>query len=850
MKLFIAYASDNADAAQYLASDLSQYLTSVTLFDQASPQRAAIISELQNTKSAALVLLMSENFLKAANMMDGMLSLVQQLEPANRLFAVLTDNIKTDGSPEEADKIRLDLDRSSIVINYQNYWTDTYLSLRKEKWNIASDQTEEYDKKVVTARNISNEIAAFLRLIRNMGYAHQDILASQNYKVLFEKIGVSGNPVARPQPVIEDKTPVVVETPVVEIPAPIVETVAEVVAETPAVEIQTPIVEIVVEVVAETPVAEIPAPIVETVAEVVVQTPVAEVQTPIVETVAEVVVETPVAEVQTPIVETVAEVVVETPAAEIPAPIVETVAEVVVETPVVAVQTPIVETVAEVVVETPAVAIQTPIVETVAKPIAAPIAQTLAEQQYAEAFAAYKNEDFDRAKDILEDTIQSNRKIEAPYLLLGTILEEHDGDYLLAKNYYEKVLTINPDSAEAYYRLGRVVQRLFPRQYIIAGEYYKRGLEIAPEHAAMNFLYGKLLANSFKRYTRARRHFRTTIRTESNHAGAYLELAKLYQSEFGEPEKARKYYMEAVRIEPSYNSLENQSFFDVDADEMAALLNPLPNVERRHTTVLITGATSGIGLATARLLAAQGFRLILNGRRIERLNALCTELRNNFQAEVLELPFDVRNAENVFAAIGNLPTNWKNIDVLLNNAGLAKGLAPIHEGELAHWDNMIDTNIKGLLYVTRAVAPSMVARKTGHIVNVSSLAGKEVYFKGNVYCATKFAVDALTKSMRIDLHSHGIRVSSVSPGHVEETEFASVRFDGDTQKAAIYNDFQPLTARDVAESIAFLLTTPEHVGIHDIQLAGTQQAAATTITRSGRAETEVETGELAKIAVG
>jgi NADP-dependent 3-hydroxy acid dehydrogenase YdfG len=439
----------------------------------------------------------------------------------------------------------------------------------------------------------------------------------------------------------------------------------------------------------------------------------------------------------------------------------------------------------------------------------------------------------------LEDAIQSNRKFEPSYLMLGAILEEQDGDFLLAKNYYEKVLTINPDSSEAYFRLGRVVQRLFPRQYIIAAEYYKRGLEFAPEHVEMNYLYGKLLAYSFKRYTRARRHFRTVIRTAPNHAGAYFELAKLYQTEFAEPDKAKKYFKAAVKIDTAYNTPDNHSLFDVDNDEMVALLAPKPEIEKRHTTVLITGATSGIGLATARLLAEQGFRLILNGRRVERLNELCTELRTHFEADVLELPFDVRDAEAVFAAINGLPDAWKNIDILINNAGLAKGLSPIHEGELAHWDNMIDTNIKGLLYVTRAVSPLMVARKTGHIVNVSSIAGKEVYYRGNVYCATKFAVDALTKSMRIDLHSHGVRVSSVSPGHVEETEFALVRFDGDVTKSQIYNDFQPLTARDVAESISFLVCTPDHVGIHDIQMAGKQQAAATMIDRSGRVENEV-----------
>jgi NADP-dependent 3-hydroxy acid dehydrogenase YdfG len=171
---------------------------------------------------------------------------------------------------------------------------------------------------------------------------------------------------------------------------------------------------------------------------------------------------------------------------------------------------------------------------------------------------------------------------------------------------------------------------------------------------------------------------------------------------------------------------------------------------------------------------------------------------------------------------------------LLNNAGKAKGLAPIQEGQLEHWEEMIDTNIKGLLYLTRAVAPLMAERGSGHIINISSTAGKEVYPNGNVYCATKYAVEALTKAMRIDLHKYNIRVSQVAPGHVEETEFALVRFDGDAEKAKIYEDFQPLTSKDVAEAIYFIASRPSHVNIQDVLMMGTQQASSTIIDKSGR----------------
>ncbi|MBN8684547.1 MAG: SDR family NAD(P)-dependent oxidoreductase [Chitinophagales bacterium] len=251
-------------------------------------------------------------------------------------------------------------------------------------------------------------------------------------------------------------------------------------------------------------------------------------------------------------------------------------------------------------------------------------------------------------------------------------------------------------------------------------------------------------------------------------------------------------------------------------------------------TILITGASSGIGRASAELFARNGHRVILAGRRVEKLSGLKTQLEDRFRAEALVLPLDVRDQQGVAHVLDHLPENWKNIDILLNNAGLAKGLAPIHEGDLQHWETMIDTNIKGLLYMTRAIAPGMVARKRGHIINISSSAGKEVYANGNVYCATKFAVEALTRSMRIDLHAHNIRVSQVSPGHVEETEFAITRFDGDAQRAKIYEDFQPLRASDVAESIYFIATRPPHVNIQDIWMFSTQQASATIVNRSGR----------------
>ncbi len=240
-------------------------------------------------------------------------------------------------------------------------------------------------------------------------------------------------------------------------------------------------------------------------------------------------------------------------------------------------------------------------------------------------------------------------------------------------------------------------------------------------------------------------------------------------------------------------------------------------------TILITGATSGFGRAIAVKFAKNGYNVIITGRRKDRLDKLEKEL-TNAGAKVLALNFDVRNKPEVESVIHNLPEEWKNIDILVNNAGLAAGLSHINDGDTDDWDRMIDTNIKGLLYVTRAVAPLMVARNRGHIFNISSIAGKDVYENGNVYCASKSAVDALSKAMRIDLLKHSIRITNIEPG-MAETEFSIVRFKGDKEKAdAVYNGVKALTAEDIADIVYFCATLPAHVCINDLSVTPTQQA--------------------------
>lgn len=238
----------------------------------------------------------------------------------------------------------------------------------------------------------------------------------------------------------------------------------------------------------------------------------------------------------------------------------------------------------------------------------------------------------------------------------------------------------------------------------------------------------------------------------------------------------------------------------------------------------ITGATAGFGKAIAIKFAEHGWDVIITGRRKDRLEALEREITSTFETKVFTLPFDVTKPEEVKEAIQSLPYDWKNIDVLVNNAGLASGLNVFNEGDIKDWEIMIDTNIKGLLYVSRAIMPGMVERKKGHIINIGSIAGKEAYARGNVYCATKHAVDAISKSMRIDLLPHGIKVTSVNPG-AAETEFSLVRFKGDTEKAAqVYKGYEPLKPSDIADVVYFAASRPAHVVINDVIITPVAQA--------------------------
>ncbi len=240
--------------------------------------------------------------------------------------------------------------------------------------------------------------------------------------------------------------------------------------------------------------------------------------------------------------------------------------------------------------------------------------------------------------------------------------------------------------------------------------------------------------------------------------------------------------------------------------------------------VLITGATSGIGNACATVFAAAGYNIVITGRRKERLEKIKTTIESEYNIKVYTLCFDIQNKKEVFDAIESMPAEWKAIDTLINNAGLSLGRDSFDTADINDWEIMMNTNVNGLLYITKALLPHFIKEKKGHVINIGSIAGKEIYENGNIYCASKFAVDAISKSMRIDLLKYGIKVTAIHPGAVE-TEFSLVRFKGDVSKAdAIYKGFKPLTAEDIANTIFYTATLPDHVCINEVIITCTQQA--------------------------
>ena len=475
--------------------------------------------------------------------------------------------------------------------------------------------------------------------------------------------------------------------------------------------------------------------------------------------------------------------------------------------------------------------------------------------------------DYLTAKSYYEKVYEENSDFPNVAYKLGMLMVNHlKEDPVKTADCFEVAYAQNPSNINALYQLG-LLQMEELEQEERAIQSLKTVLEKAPEHPFANYDLAIIYHNEGD-WTNALAYYENaaivnpelkTLVNDQAFAIAQEEMEDaIYQEEEEELEEiveetiaeeellvatltnSNPLVTSEIVVSPPVISEAPDAFeFPFEASDKTETTTPVieeviakdevPSVKANTKIALITGATSGIGKATAIKLAQEGYQLILTGRRFSRLFQLKDQFEKEYEAKVRLLPFDIKDANAVQAALAELEEEWQSIDILINNAGLAKGETAIHEGELGHWDSMIDTNIKGLLYVTREIAPYMVKQRKGQIINVCSLAGKEVYPNNAVYCATKHAVDALTKAMRIDLHKYNIRVSQVSPGYVEDTEFSMIKHEKTTPNVL---DFTSINAQDVAEVIYFMMTQPKHVNLQEIVMTGTQQATANIIARN------------------
>lgn len=459
------------------------------------------------------------------------------------------------------------------------------------------------------------------------------------------------------------------------------------------------------------------------------------------------------------------------------------------------------------------------------------------EERFKYANALVDSKQYDDALEQLDIIVGEDRTYVNAYMLSAYIAEQK-GDYSLSQSALEKVTLLQPHYPGIYFKLGKLTEEHLPKQLKKAGRFYKEAINVEPENYLAHWNYYRF--NQKNKELLAISHEPSELNAQSSQLIAELKHIVSLKPDFGDAhfELAQQYLKlgDIVNANASYNlaAEASPSLKSEHNDLTFKLPEPIKPKNDNGIIVLITGGTSGIGKATADIFAKAGYRVIITGRREERLENLTKELFEAHDNYNLALNFDVRDNAQVEKALGQLTEDWRNIDILINNAGLARGLAPIQEGLLSDWDAMIDTNIKGLLYITRVVAPIMVAKNSGHIINICSIAGKEVYPNGNVYCATKAAVDTLTRSMRVDLFKHNIRVSQIAPGLVEDTEFSLVRFHGDAERANIYTDIIPLNAGDIADTIYYMATRPAHVTIQDVLIMPTQQAGANFYNRNGR----------------
>lgn len=841
----IVYCRDNQQQADEIRTALAS-VADLHFFGAGGGADEVPLSEQVAEFEHPLLLLVSDNFLRNVNCMYESLPL---LDEEREVLPIVLAGYRKDAETGEIETVPTSFERVSDIIGYINLWQDRYLNLRKQKDDLSESGGEHFEHYLRKVKEISSEIGEFLRLLRqrwSLQYGQFTADAFHQYFIFVEQEedweGFKLNYAPSTQPTEPDSAP----------------------AGHPELEVTQ-----------EAPSALSGEDLLETT-----------------EATSEPESEEEPEEEKTPATETAtAEQSAEPDSEEPPVDLSQI--------PGIAALTQRENATKEEPAAAEPTAVETSATEP--RPAPELSDEMIVEQAanwIAKAWKMADQEDYASGARLLRTGIEAySDRADLRYHLALLQTDWPEGDLDEAERELENVLRLDPNHIDARYLRADLADLADNRELAIRE--FTQLAEQAPEYPELNYRLGILLAElperreeALERLSYAVEHaenkvdaayqyasllarepdpdlaaataFERVLDLDPEHAFAAYDLALLHHRN-GRVEAAKQYYLRAIATNPELHTPENDIAFGVSSkstptmnekDALSALKENIAHLEGllreredqaaqralaerpgHGKIALISGATSGIGRATAARFAEAGYRLILTGRRQERLENFKQELTETHEIDCHTLNFDVRDQEATQSAIEDLPDEWAEIDLLINNAGKAKGFDPIHRGDLAHWEEMIDTNLKGLLYLTRVVSPGMVERGRGMILNVCSTAGKEVYPNGNVYCATKHAVDALTYAMRLDLHTHGVRVGQVCPAHVEETEFAKVRFDGDEERAAkVYEDFQPLRSSDVAEAIYFIASQPEHVNVLDIVLQGKQQAHSMIIDRSGREE--------------
>ena len=790
--VYLLHATDN----QEVAADVLNFYANTSLNLVPNPGAEELTKAISANPETPIILLISDNFLQSISSMDRLSVLIQ--DPSEHLIPVLIEGRKLrSGTVDIYDSYPTKIDTIQEVMKYRDFWYEEWIRLRKRCNDASGEELAKLEQKRSIAKKISTNIGTFLRNLNGIQPMSWDEFSENDYQVILDHLGIkhlnelSNNSTLH---IVEN------EAEEIQLEVPLHEPISPETTEVVDAEITPPnSIPSNEEKEEEAALVELPEEIenaieIPDVEEIELEAPALDDLTDTIEE------EIPVLDVEKNKEEELLN------DAEIEN---EKIVDATFSTENQELEEPI-----------PFKEPTTEILETTF------MSRGLGDTENMDVEAVYENLDLKEVNDL--DVLFNVAEAEA-----------EEGDFENARRCYERILQLDPTNGRAMLWLARLLDKHFEDEKSKVSELYTKALFCNEESANLYYEYALHLKHRFQSLHRASDLLERAIHLNPKFDLAYAELADC-QQKLGHIERGRANYLQACILNAAYQSTAGDAQYGVYREVVEApeepeeaVLNEAPKHPNSDKVVMVTGATSGIGQAVAELFAINGYKVIVTGRRAERLAEMKLSLEEQYGAEMQTLSFDVRDAESVDKALSMLPEAWRNIDILINNAGLAKGRAPIHEGNIAHWEQMIDTNLKGLLYLTRVVTPNMVERGKGFIINIGSTAGKDAYPNGNVYCATKAAVDMLTKGLRMDLFKHGVRVAAIHPGHVE-TEFAKVRFDGNEEKAAIYDNFSPLTAYDVAETVYFVATRPGRINIQDVTMYSAQQATNMMVDDSGK----------------